>query len=77
LKKHKPWYDEGCSKLLDQRKQAKFQWLQDPNKVNGDNLKNIRCEASGHFRNRKRNYMKERIDELAMKNKNKIIKRPI
>jgi hypothetical protein len=21
-KKHKPWFDEGCSKLLDQRKQA-------------------------------------------------------
>jgi hypothetical protein len=30
LKKHKPWFDEGCSKLLDQRKQAKLQWLQDP-----------------------------------------------
>jgi hypothetical protein len=29
LKKHKPWFDEGCSKLLDQRKQAKLQWLQD------------------------------------------------
>jgi hypothetical protein len=24
LKKHKPWFDEGCSKLLDQRKQAKL-----------------------------------------------------
>jgi helix-turn-helix protein len=23
-KKHKPWFDEGCSKLLDQRKQAKL-----------------------------------------------------
>jgi hypothetical protein len=30
LKKHKPWFDEGSSKLLDQRKQAKLQWLQDP-----------------------------------------------
>jgi hypothetical protein len=29
LKKHKPWFDEGCSELLDQRKQAKCQWLQD------------------------------------------------
>ncbi|PNF43036.1 hypothetical protein B7P43_G07223 [Cryptotermes secundus] len=28
-KKHKPWFDAGCSKLLDQRKQAKLQWLQD------------------------------------------------
>jgi hypothetical protein len=31
LKKHKPWFDEECSKLLDQRKQAKLQWLQNPN----------------------------------------------
>jgi hypothetical protein len=22
LKKHKPWFDEGCSTLLNQRKQA-------------------------------------------------------
>jgi hypothetical protein len=24
LKKHKPWIEEGCSKLLDQRKQTKL-----------------------------------------------------
>jgi hypothetical protein len=29
-KKNKPWFDEGYSELLDQRKQAKLQWLQDP-----------------------------------------------
>jgi hypothetical protein len=23
--KHKPWFDEGCSKSLDKRKQAKLQ----------------------------------------------------
>jgi hypothetical protein len=27
LKKNKPWFDEGCSKLLDQRKQAILQWF--------------------------------------------------
>jgi hypothetical protein len=27
LKKHKPWFNKGCSTLLDQRKQAKLQWL--------------------------------------------------
>jgi hypothetical protein len=27
LKKHKPWFDEGCSKLLDERKQAELQWV--------------------------------------------------
>jgi hypothetical protein len=26
-KKHKPLFDEGCSELLEQRKQAKLQWL--------------------------------------------------
>jgi hypothetical protein len=30
LKKHKPWFDEGCSRLLDQRTEAALQWLQDP-----------------------------------------------
>jgi hypothetical protein len=29
LMKHKPWFDEECSKLLDQSKQAKLHWLQD------------------------------------------------
>jgi hypothetical protein len=53
LKKHKPWFDEGCLKLLDQRKQAKLQWLQDPSQANGDNLNNIRREATRHFRNKK------------------------
>jgi hypothetical protein len=24
LKKYKPWFDEGCSELLDQRKQAEL-----------------------------------------------------
>jgi hypothetical protein len=33
LKKHKPWFDKGCSKLLDQRKEAKLQWLQDPSEM--------------------------------------------
>jgi hypothetical protein len=25
LKKHQPWFEEGCSKLIDQRKQTRFQ----------------------------------------------------
>jgi hypothetical protein len=35
LKKGKPWLDEGCSKLFNQRKQANLQWLQDPSQING------------------------------------------
>jgi hypothetical protein len=60
VKKHKPWFDEGCSKLVDQRKQAKLQWLQDPNEINGDNLKIVRREASKYFRNKKKNAISER-----------------
>jgi hypothetical protein len=46
LKRHKPWFDEECSRFLDQRKQAKMQWLQDPNHSNVGNLNNISYEAS-------------------------------
>ncbi|PNF27158.1 hypothetical protein B7P43_G08536, partial [Cryptotermes secundus] len=73
-KKHKPWFDEGCSKLLDQRKQSKLQCLQDQSKLNGDNLNSIRRETSRHFRNKKREYLKDKIDDLAMNSKHKNIR---
>jgi hypothetical protein len=46
FKKHKPWFDKGCSKLLDQTKQAKLKLLQDPIEIHRDNLNNVRGEAS-------------------------------
>jgi hypothetical protein len=27
LKQHNPWFDDKCSRLLDQRKQSKMQWV--------------------------------------------------
>jgi hypothetical protein len=54
LKKHKLWFDEKCSKILDQRKQDKLDWLQDPSQINGDNLNNVRSEARRHFRKKGR-----------------------
>jgi hypothetical protein len=74
LRKHKPWFDEGCSKLLDQRKKAKLQWLQDPSEVNGDNLRIVRRESSRYFRNKKREYLKDKTNELATNSKNKNIR---
>jgi hypothetical protein len=56
-KQHKPWFDGGCSELLDQRKQAKLQWLQDASEINGDNLNSVSGEASRHFRNKKSEYL--------------------
>jgi len=45
MKQHKPWFDEECSQFLDQRKQDKLQWLQDPNQSIVDNLNNVTREA--------------------------------
>jgi hypothetical protein len=74
LKKYKPWFDEGCSDLLDQRKRAKLQWLQDSSEINGDNMNSIRRKTSRHFRNKKGEYLKDKIDELATNSKNKNIR---
>ena len=41
-----------------------MQWLQDPNQSNVDNLNNLRREASRHFRNKKKEYLKAKINEL-------------
>jgi hypothetical protein len=49
-------------------------WLQDPSEINGDNLNDVIHEASRHFRNKKREYLKDKINELATNSKNKNIK---
>jgi hypothetical protein len=54
-------FDDECSKLIDQQKQAKLQWLQNPSQINGHNLQNLRRETSGTFRNKKREYLKGKI----------------
>jgi hypothetical protein len=64
---------ECIRELLYQRKEAKLQWLQDPSKINVDNLNIVRRESSRHFRTREREYLKGRIDELATNSKNKNI----
>ena len=53
LKQHKPWFYEECLGFLDQRKQAKMQWIQDSSQTNVDNLNNVRRDASRHFRKKK------------------------
>jgi hypothetical protein len=53
LKHNKPWFDDKCSKLIDQRKQAKLQWLQNPNQTSRDNPQNVRHETSRIYGTRK------------------------
>jgi hypothetical protein len=71
LKHNKPWFDDECSKLIDQWKKPKLQWLQNPNQTNRDNLQNVRHETSIIFRNKKREHLKGKINELEANNKNK------
>jgi hypothetical protein len=64
----KPWFNE-CLKLVDQRKQAKLWWLQDPSEADEDNLIDVRQQASRHFRHKKREYLKDKINELESNSK--------
>jgi hypothetical protein len=55
----------GCDRLLV--------W-QNPNQINRDNLKNVRLETSRIFRNKKREHLKDKINEVEANNKNKNIR---
>jgi hypothetical protein len=45
--------------------------------MNGDNMKNVRREASRHFRNKKREYLEDKINDLATHDRRKNIYRLI
>jgi len=59
--------------FLDQRKQAKIQWIQDPCQSNKDNLNDVRREASRHFRNKMRNIWKPQLKNLKLIVRSKIL----
>jgi hypothetical protein len=48
--------------------------LQNPNQINRDNLQNLRRETGRIFRNKKREYLKGKVNELETNNKNKNIR---
>jgi hypothetical protein len=60
LKQHKPRFHKECSKLSDRKDHAKLQLLQNPNQTNGDDPKNVRRETCRTFRNKTREYLKEK-----------------
>ena len=74
MKQHKPSFDEECLDILDQRKQAKLQWVQDQSQGNIDNLNNVRHEATRRFRNKKKAYLKAKIEEIETNSKIKNIR---
>ena len=46
-----------------------MQWAQDPSRNNIDNLNNVRRNASRHFRNKKKAYLKVKIEKLETNSK--------
>jgi len=74
FKQHKPWFDKECLGFLDQRKRVKMQWVQDPSQSNVDKLNNVRHEVSRHFREKKKAYLRARIEELETNSKNENIR---
>jgi hypothetical protein len=52
-----------------------LQLLQDLKEINGDNLNNIRPEANRHFKNKNRDCLKDKINELATNGKNRNVKK--
>jgi len=69
LKQIKPWFEEECLGVLDQRKWAKIQWIRDPSQSNVNNLNNVRREASRYFRNKTKVYLRAKIEELETNSK--------
>jgi hypothetical protein len=49
--------------------------VKDSSEMNGDTVNDIRHEASRHFRNIKREYLKHKINELVTNSKNKNIRK--
>jgi len=73
LKQQEPWFDVECLGSLDQMKQVKMQWIRDPRQSSIDNLNNVRREASRHFKNKKKEYLRAKIEELETNSKIKNI----
>jgi len=51
-----------------------MQWEQDPSPSNADNLNNVKREASRHFRNKNKEYLRVKIEELLTNSKIKNIR---
>ena len=51
-----------------------MQWIQDPNQSNVDNLNSVRREVRRHFRNKKKAYLRAKIEELETNSKIQNIK---
>jgi len=61
-------------RFFGSKKRAKMQWLQDPCQSNVDNLNTVRREVGLHFRNKRKEYLRAKIEELEANSKIHIIR---
>jgi hypothetical protein len=67
--KHQPWLTEECSSFLDQRSGIKCSGHRIQTKSNTDNVNLVKRENSKHFRNKKKEYLNAKFDELETNSK--------
>jgi hypothetical protein len=60
-------------KVIRSKETSETAVVTNSSEINGDNLNNARLEASRHFRNKKREYLKDKINELATNSNNTIV----
>jgi hypothetical protein len=46
-----------------------MQWIEDPSQRNVNTLNNVKRDVSRHFRNKKKSYLKAKIEELEANSK--------
>ena len=59
---------------MEEMKQAKLKWVRTQRQRNVEKLNNVRREASRHFSNKKKAYLKTRIEDLETNSKIKNIR---
>jgi hypothetical protein len=56
------------------KKTSQVSTLQDPSQINGDSLNTVKYDANRHFTNKKREYLKSRINEHPTHSRSKNIR---
>ncbi|PSN48471.1 hypothetical protein C0J52_11717 [Blattella germanica] len=68
------WFDDECADMINKRILAKMNWIREPNEQNSEQLCSIRRETTKFLKNKKREYLKEKINDLEINAKNRNIR---
>ena len=66
-------FDQECSELPNNRKQAKLLWQQNPNDQTAEDFSNLKRNTCRTFKKMKRDYMKAKVNKLEENSNNKNI----